>query len=160
MQGNQFPSSNENINIQLRLSPLILLSEGLEKEANELCRLERYFFFFFLNRVSKDFFFFSVPTRPTKERWKRVIRVSCGDRRANPEALLQPAGPGPGASRRGGRLRGGLARLPTGCSCPSELLGPSLALPGSPHTAFMFTEVVLFLPLPKHFILKYVYAHL
>lgn len=133
MQGNQFPSSNENINIQLRLSPLILLSEGLEKEANELYRLERYFFFFFLNRVSKDFFFFfSVPTRPTKERWKRVIRLSCGDRRANPEALLQPAGPGPGASRRGGRLRGVWQGCPRAAPAPrssSAHLWLSLALP-------------------------------
>lgn len=66
MQGNQFPSSNENINIQLRLSPLILLSEGLEKEANELCGRSDAAALFFRNGVSKDFFFFSS-SRPTKE---------------------------------------------------------------------------------------------
>lgn len=160
MQGNQFPSSNENINIQLRLSPLILLSEGLEKEANELCRLERCFFFF-LNRVSKDFFFFFSSLRGRQRRGgKELFEFLAEIDGLTPRRCCSPPVPGQEHLGDRGRLRGGLARLPTGCSCPSELLGPSLALPGSPHTAFMFIEVVLFLPLPIHFILKHIYAHL
>lgn len=82
MQGNQFPSSNENINIQLRLSPLILLSEGLEKEANELCgrsdaaAASAFFFFFFRNGVeSRRIFFFFSFLEASKGGGKKVIRV-------------------------------------------------------------------------------------
>lgn len=87
MQGNQFPSSNENINIQLRLSPLILLSEGLEKEANELSRQERCFFF--EEWCLKGLFFFP---RCRQKTWKKILfEFFRGEnRRANPEALLLP----------------------------------------------------------------------
>lgn len=68
MQGNQFPSSNENINIQLRLSPLILLSEGLEKEANELRgRSDAAFFFSFFFGIEYRRTVFFPSSRPTKE---------------------------------------------------------------------------------------------
>lgn len=101
MQGNQFPSSNENINIQLRLSPLILLSEGLEKEANELSRQERCFFFEEWCLKGLFFFFPDADRRGGKKYYSSSSEGKIEGLNPRGFCSLSPlVGSGPGASRK------------------------------------------------------------